>query len=152
TAERIDPTKAAQDTYDDFIMGAGTSELNIARELAAAGLTVLGLQAGKRYDRHTYTRRGGESSSPLLRGGVVGLAIDALPGRVRPRAVGGASILDQALKYRCGDVASSSCRDQSGVSWLTEDDLSDYYDRAEGNMIRKNVPEQWRNGNAKNFA
>ncbi|WP_311488968.1 GMC family oxidoreductase [uncultured Corynebacterium sp.] len=152
TADRIDPTAAAQETYDVIIIGAGTSGLNIARELAAAGLTVLGLEAGKRYDRHTYPRTEIDSSSQLFWGGGVELTTDAGLGLLRPKVVGGGSIVNQALMDRFDDVAFSSWRDQSGVSWLNEDHLADYYDRAEGNMSLKNVPEEWRNGNAKNFA
>ena len=152
SAERIDPTAASQETYDVIIIGAGTSGLNIARELAVAGLSVLGLEAGKRYDRHTYPRTEIDSSSQLFWGGGVELTTDAGLGLLRPKAVGGGSIVNQALMDRFDDVAFSSWRDQSGVSWLNEDHLAPYYERAEGNMILKNVPEEWRNGNAKNFA
>src|SRR5699024_7859945 len=100
---------------------------------------------------HLPTHRG-RLQLPALLGGGVELTIDAGLGLLRPKAVGGGSIVNQALMDRFDDVAFSSWRDQSGVSWLNEDDLADYYDRAEGNMILKNVPEQWRNGNAKNFA
>lgn len=40
--------------YDAIIIGAGTSGLNIARELSRAGWQCLGLEAGMRYDRTTY--------------------------------------------------------------------------------------------------
>lgn len=138
--------------YDAVIVGAGTSGLNIARELSRAGLHCLGLEAGKRYDRTTYPRREVDSTSQLFWGGGVELPTDNGLAILRPKVVGGGSIVNQALMDRFDDVALDDFRAASGVDFLNLDALEDYYTRAEGNIALETVPEDRRNGNAEIFA
>lgn len=148
---RVTPA-SHQDRYDVIVIGAGTSGLNIARELAKAGKRVLGLEAGKRFDRHTYPRAEVDSSSQLYWGGGVELTTDVSLGLLRPKVVGGGSIVNQALMDRFDEAAFGPWREQTGIDWLNEDDLDEWYSHAEGNLVLESVPEKWRNANAKNFA
>ena len=138
--------------FDAIIIGAGTSGLNMARELSRAGWRCLGLEAGKRYNRTPYPTTEIDGSSQLYWGGGVELNTDVSLAILRPKVVGGGSIVNQALMDRFDAVAFDSWRAQSGVKFLNEDDLDPYYTRAEGNMALQTVPEERRNKNAEIFA
>ena len=138
--------------YDAIIIGAGTSGLNVSRELSLAGMRVLCLEAGQRYDRHTYPRTEVDASAQLYWGGGVELTKDAGIGILRPKVVGGGSIVNQALMDRFDDIALDDFRADSGVEFMSLDAMTPYYERAENNVELQIVPETHRNGNAKIFA
>lgn len=138
--------------YDAIIIGAGTSGLVMARELSRAGWHCLGLEAGKRYDRHTYPTREVDGTSQLFWGGGVELTTDVNLAILRPKVVGGGSIVNQALMDRFDDIALDDFRAQSGVGFLNTDDLAQHYEKAEGAIALQTVPETHRNGNAEIFA
>ncbi|KAB1502791.1 GMC family oxidoreductase [Corynebacterium sp. 320] len=151
-SEQQRPLADSTERYDAIIIGAGTSGLNVARELSRAGWNCLGLEAGTRYNRHTYPTKEAYGSSQMYWGGGIELNTEASLAILRPKVVGGGSILNQALMDRFDEVAFSSWRDKSGVTFLNEDDLDPYYTRAEGNMALQTVPEDNRNKNAEFFA
>ena len=141
-----------QQRYDAIIIGAGTSGLNVARELSKAGWNVLGLEAGKRYDRKTYPTTEVDGSAQLYWGGGVEVNTETSLAILRPKVVGGGSIVNQALMDRFDDAALDPWRTKSGVSFLNSDDMSEWYARAEGNLVLQTVPEDRRNRNAEIFA
>lgn len=141
-----------QQRYDAIIIGAGTSGLNVARELSKAGWNCLGLEAGKRYDRTTYPTTEVDGTSQLYWGGGVELNTDVSLAILRPKVVGGGSIVNQALMDRFDEAAFEPWRAQSGVGYLNTNDMDPYYTRAEGNIALELVPETRRNRNAKIFA
>ncbi len=71
---------------------------------------------------------------------------------LRPKVVGGGSIVNQALMDRFDDVALEDFRRTSGVDFFNTDDLHAYYERAETCINIEEVPEDHRNGNAALFA
>lgn len=142
----------AEPRWDVVIIGAGTSGLNLARDLSAAGARVLALEAGNRYDRHTYPRTEVDSSSQLYWGGGVELTKDAGLAILRPKVVGGGSIVNQALMDRFDDDALDSWRSESGVDFFSTTAMAPHYERAESNIALQTVPEEYRNGNAAIFA
>ena len=139
-------------THDVIIIGGGVSGLAWARDLAAAGMAPLVLEAGNRYDRRTYPRTELDGSAQLYWGGGVELTTDAAIGILRPKVVGGGSIVNQALMDRFDDVALDDWRAASGVDWFTTEAMDEWYALAEGHLTLNTVPEQWRNRNAEIFA
>lgn len=138
--------------YDAVIIGAGTSGLNVARELSRAGMRVLGFEAGARYSRTTYPRTEVDASAQLYWGGGVELTTDAAIAILRPKVVGGGSIVNQALMDRFDDVAWDDFRAASGIPFFRSEDMAPWYERAEANIALQIVPEDRRNENARIFA
>lgn len=141
-----------RERWDAIVVGAGTSGLTMARELCAAGMRVACLEAGGRYGRHSYPRTEADISSRLYWGGGVELSKDAGLAILRPRVVGGGSVVNQALMDRFDDDALDSFRAESGVEWWSSAALAPWYERAEAGLCLQTVPEEHRNGNAEVFA
>jgi choline dehydrogenase-like flavoprotein len=134
--------------YDAVIVGAGISGSFIANALTGAGLKCVMLEAGRSFTRDTYPRTEVDANSLLYWGGGVELTKDAGIGLLRPKVVGGGSVVNQALLDRFDDDAFDSWRQASGVSFLTRHDLDPWYDRAAAQFCIDTVPEQYANGNA----
>jgi choline dehydrogenase-like flavoprotein len=137
--------------YDALIVGAGVSGSFIANTLTRAGMKCAILEAGKDYERETYPRNELDANAELYWGGGVELTSDAGIGLLRPKAVGGGSIVNQALLDRFDDSAFDAWRAESGVDFLTRKDLEPWYDRAANELQIRTVPEEYRNGNAEIF-
>jgi choline dehydrogenase-like flavoprotein len=137
--------------YDAVIVGAGVSGSFVANELVGAGLRCVMLEAGKDFDRHTYPRREVDANSVLYWGGGVELTKDAALALIRPKAVGGGSIVNQALLDRFDDLAFDSWREQSGIPFLSRSDFDPWYDKVAERISIRKIPEEYRNGNAEVF-
>ena len=105
--------------YDAVIVGAGVSGSFIAGELTRAGMRCVCLEAGRSFTRDTYPRKEIDGNALLYWGGGIELNTDASIGFLRPKVVGGGSIVNQALLDRFDDVAFDAWRDESGVDFLT---------------------------------
>jgi choline dehydrogenase-like flavoprotein len=138
-------------TYDAIIVGAGVSGSFMAEALTQAGLRCVVLEAGKDFNRHTYPRTQIDGNSQLYWGGGIELDADAQIGLLRPKVVGGGSIVNQALMDRFDASAFDSWQEASGVGFLNRAELDPYYDRAAAAITIQQVPEQFRNGNAEVF-
>ena len=137
--------------YDAVIVGAGISGSFIGNALAQAGLQCVMLEAGQDFSRATYPRTEVDANAQLYWGGGVELTQDANIGLLRPKAVGGGSIVNQALLDRFDDDAFDAWRVASGVPFLTRADLDPWYDTAAAQICVATVPEQYANGNAAVF-
>jgi len=140
-----------QITYDAVIVGAGVSGSFIANALTQAGMKCVLLEAGKSFTKDTYPRKEIDGNSLLFWSGGIELNTDASIGFLRPKVVGGGSIVNQALLDRFDDVAFDAWREASGVPFLTRNDLDPWYDRAAEQISIQTVPEEYRNGNAEVF-
>lgn len=134
--------------YDAVIVGAGTSGSYLAMALSQAGLTCLLLEAGLSFDRHTYPRNEVDGNAQLFWGGGIELNTAADIGFLRPKVVGGGSIVNQALMDRFDDLAFDAWRDASGIGWLTRETLDPWYDTAEKEVELRTVPTEFENRNA----
>src|SRR6185503_7874719 len=83
-------------SYDAVIVGAGVSGSFIAHALTKAGMKCVVLEAGKDFQRDTYPRKEIDANAQLYWGGGIELTRDAGIGLLRPKAVGGGSIVNQA--------------------------------------------------------
>ena len=137
--------------YDAVIVGAGISGSFIGNALAQAGLRCVMLEAGRDFARATYPRTEVDANSLLYWGGGLELTKDANLGLLRPKAVGGGSVMNQALLDRFDDDAFDSWRAASGVAYLTRADFDPWYDQVASQICIGTVPEQYANGNAAVF-
>ncbi len=139
-------------SYDAIIVGGGVSGSFMAQELAAAGWRTLVLEAGRSFTRTTYPALEIDSNSQLYWGGGVELNTSASLALLRPKVVGGGSIVNQALMDRFDDIALDSWKQESQVNFFNSEVLSPWYQKAENELSIQKVSEQYRNGNAKIFA
>ncbi len=86
--------------FDYVFVGAGVSGPFIADELCRAGCDCLMLEAGKHYTRRTYPTNGLDGTSQLYWSGGLELGHDCKIAFLRPKVVGGGSIVNQALVER----------------------------------------------------
>lgn len=138
--------------YDVIIVGAGVSGSMIAQDLTAKGAKVLVIEAGQSFTRDTYPRNEMDANAKLYWGGGVELNTSATLALLRPKVVGGGSIVNQALMDRFDDNALDSWRKQSGASFFSSAGLAPWYEAAESQLAIMQIPEKDRNGNAEIFA
>lgn len=136
---------------DFIIIGAGISGILMAKELTDAGAKVLLLEAGKYFNRDTYPRKEIDANSQMYWGGGIELNKEADIGFLRPKVVGGGSIVNQALLDRFDDVALKSWQEQSGVDFFTTEELRPWYEKAEQSVHIEEIPALYRNANADIF-
>lgn len=141
-----------QNSYDVIVIGAGVSGSFMAQDLAESGMKVLILEAGSSFTRNTYPTKEIDSNSRLYWGGGIELNTSAKLGLLRPKVVGGGSIVNQALVDRFDTNAFDSWKSQSGVSFFNEEDMRPWYEKAEAELVIQKIPSEFANGNAKVFA
>lgn len=139
-------------SYDVIVIGAGVSGSFMAQDLAESGMKVLVLEAGSSFTRTTYPRKEIDSNSRLYWGGGIELNTSAKLGLLRPKVVGGGSIVNQALMDRFDTNALDSWKKDSGISFFNEQDLKLWYEKAESELVIQKIPSEYANGNAKIFA
>lgn len=137
--------------YDFVIVGAGVAGSFIAERLVTAGLTCVMLEAGRDFSAATYPRTEVDANSQLYWGGGIELTSDARIGLLRPKVVGGGSVVNQALLDRFDDDALDSWRERSGIEWFSRAGLDPWYERVEQRVSITPVPEEHANGNADVF-
>ena len=137
--------------YDAVIVGAGVSGSFIANALSQAGMKCVLLEAGRSFASHQYPDNELDANALLYWGGGIELNKDASIGLLRPKAVGGGSIVNQALLDRFDDDAFDSWRTASGISFFSRAEMDRWYDAAAANLSIRTVPEEHANGNARIF-
>ena len=89
--------------YDAIIIGSGVSGSLMASELVGAGMDVLLLEAGEFFSRTNFPRKEIDANSKLYWGGGIEFNKSADLAFLRPKVVGGGSIVNQALLDRFDD-------------------------------------------------
>ena len=138
-------------TYDYAIIGAGISGPFIAHDLCAAGADCLMIEAGRQYSRRTYPRNDLDGTSQLYWSGGMELSRDARLVFLRPKVVGGGSVVNQALVDRFDADALDSWRSQSGIDFFNEREMLPWYEKAEAEIAIQTIPSEHRNQNADIF-
>ncbi|BBO68885.1 oxidoreductase [Desulfosarcina alkanivorans] len=137
--------------HDYIIVGAGISGPFIAHELCRAGADCLMIEAGRHYSRRTYPRNDLDGTAQLYWSGGLELGTDARLVFLRPKVVGGGSVVNQALVDRFDAEAFDSWRRDSGVDFFNEDAMAPWYDAAEAEIAIQTIPGEYRNRNADVF-
>ena len=138
-------------SYDYILVGAGISGPFIAHELCQAGARCLMVEAGKQYTRRTYPRNDLDGTAQLYWSGGLELGTDARLVFLRPKVVGGGSIVNQALVDRFDADAFDSWRRDSGVDSFNEKAMAPWYEKAEAEIAIQTIPSEYRNRNADVF-
>ncbi|MBI2519852.1 MAG: GMC family oxidoreductase [Bdellovibrio sp.] len=140
--------KDSKKDFDFIVIGAGISGPFVAHELCKKGASVLMLEAGPHFNRDTYPCKEIDSNSQLYWGGGIELNTDADLGILRPKVVGGGSIVNQALVDRFDKIALDSWKEVSGADFFNQEKLAPWYDAAEAELAIQEIPAKYRNGNA----
>lgn len=143
-------TKTSSD-YDVIIVGAGVSGSFIGWHLAEQGVRCLMLEAGSYFHAGNYPTNERDSNSKLYWGGGLEFNTHASIGLLRPKAVGGGSIVNQALLDRFDDDALDSWKNASGIDYFSRTALDTYYDMVDEQVVSQEIPAKYRNGNAEIF-
>ncbi len=137
--------------FDVIIVGSGVSGSFIAWKLVEQGVKCLLLEAGSYFHHNNYPTSEIDSNSKLYWGGGIELNTHANIGILRPKVLGGGSIVNQALLDRFDDNAFDSWKEQSGVDFFTRKHLDPYYDVVDEQIHSQEIPARYRNRNAHIF-
>jgi choline dehydrogenase-like flavoprotein len=116
---------------DFAIIGSGVSGGKVAEELTKAGAKCVLLEAGKEFTAKDFPLEELDSSAQLFWGGGIELSGDGRIGFLRAKALGGTSIVNQALLDRFDANAFEDWKLRSGVDFLSEDHFAPLYDEVE---------------------
>lgn len=141
----------AKEFFDVIIVGAGISGSLMARGLTARGMRCLLVEAGKSFAPGKYPTNEMDANSQLYWSGGIEFNTTADLGFLRPKCVGGGSIVNQALVDRFDDIALDSWKEKSEVSFFTKEGMAPWYEKAESYVAIQTIPEEYRNGNARIF-
>ncbi len=137
--------------YDALIVGSGVSGSAFAQELCRAGLKCALFEAGKHFTAATYPREEIDASSQLYWAGGIELNRRADLGLLRPKAVGGGTIVNQALADRFDALALDEWEALSGTSLFSPREMAPWYEKAEAQLSLQTIPSSKRNRNARIF-
>lgn len=137
--------------YDVIIIGSGVSGSFIAWQLTQKGVKCLMLEAGSYFHAENYPTNEMDSNSKLYWGGGIELNTIANIGILRPKVVGGGSIVNQALLDRFDDDALNSWRSVSGIDFFSTQNLKPFYDLVDQTIISQEISAKYRNRNAEIF-
>lgn len=145
--QKSDPSKV----YDVIIIGSGVSGSVMAHDLTEAGQECLVLEAGEFFSRSNFPKKEIDANSKLYWSGGAEFNTAANIALLRPKVVGGGSIVNQALLDRFDKDALESFQRSSGISFFNSGDMFDWYLKAEAGIQQEVIPPSARNRNAEIF-
>ena len=104
--------------FDVIIIGSGVSGSVMAYELGKKGLNCLMLEAGEFFSRSNFPKKEIDGNSKLYWSGGAEFNQTANLALLRPKVVGGGSIVNQALLDRFDQNAWDDFKRNSGVNFL----------------------------------
>ncbi len=137
--------------YDAIIIGSGVSGSYVAQELTNAGWNCLMLEAGKNFNRKTYPRNEIDANAQLYWNGGLEIDTKAQLAMLRPKVVGGGTIVNQALMDRFYPDVLADWNRETGISYFQSTEMKHWYDEAEKNVSIQKVPEKYWNRNSRIF-
>ncbi|MFN8217225.1 MAG: GMC family oxidoreductase [Solirubrobacterales bacterium] len=132
---------------DVVVVGSGAGGAVAAATLAEAGLDVVVLEAGGRYDRDSYPSDPLEAIAALYREGGLTIAAGRPPIPVPvARALGGTTVINSGTCFRAPDAVLEDWRRRFGVDWARDLD-AEFGEAEEFLRVRPLDPERMgRNG------
>ena len=118
-------------TFDFAIIGSGVSGGYWAHELVSKGHDVLLIEAGEHLDKNTYPRSEIDANSKLYWSGGIEFNKSIDIGFLRPKVVGGGSIVNQALLDRFDEEAWRPWREQSKIDFFKSQEMETHYQKVE---------------------
>ncbi len=123
----------------------------MAKELVSHGWRCLMLEAGEWLDRTSYPTDEIDGNGRLYWGGGIELNHDASIGLLRPKVVGGGSIVNQALMDRFDSEAFHSWHQATGIDDFSLETFLPFYERVEKELHLEETPASAWNRNAHIF-
>jgi choline dehydrogenase-like flavoprotein len=132
---------------DVVVVGSGAGGAVAAATLAEAGLDVIVLEAGGRYDRDSYPADHLEAIAELYRDGGLTIAEGRPPIPVPvARALGGTTVINSGTCFRAPDSVLADWKRRYGIAWA-EEMAEDYAEAEEALQVTQLDPETMgRNG------
>lgn len=137
--------------YDFAIIGSGVSGARIAHRLTRGGARCVLIEAGQRFNRHTFPRGELGYSTQMFWGGGMEVSRDGRFGFLRGKCLGGTSVVNQADLNRFDDLAWNDWRDRSGIERFRADYWNPVYDEVLAETTAVRIPSECRNENARVF-
>lgn len=137
--------------YDFAIVGSGVSGGRIAEELTSGGARCVLIEAGKKFDRHSFPPNEMASSTKMFWGGGIEISKDARFGFLRGKCLGGTSVVNQADLDRFDEFAWNAWRSRTGIDYFSTAEMAPYYDYLDGCVASGPIPPEHYNRNAKLF-
>jgi len=129
TLGQTSPQEGAEEC-DVVIVGSGAGGAVAAATLAEAGLDVIVVEAGERYDRDSYPREPLDAIASLYRDGGLTIAEGRPPIPVPvARVVGGTTVINSGTCFRAPELVLKDWQQRYGISWAGE--LGADYEEAE---------------------
>lgn len=138
--------------FDVIIIGSGVSGAVMAYELGKKGVSCLMLEAGEFFSRSNFPKKEIDGNSKLYWSGGAEFNQTANLALLRPKVVGGGSIVNQALLDRFDQNAFDDFKQNSGVDFFDLEKMNDWYQQAEVGINQEVIPTEFRNKNADIFA
>ena len=136
---------------DYIIVGSGPSGGRFAFDLVSRGAKCILLEAGPYFTKKDFPMIEAVGSAKLYWGGGVELSTDAKMGFLRARAVGGTSIVNQALLDEFDDDAWDDWHAKSGVDAFKSSTFRPYYDSVAKESSIQEIDKKYFNNNTKLF-
>ncbi|MFE8073145.1 GMC family oxidoreductase [Marinobacteraceae bacterium S3BR75-40.1] len=137
--------------YDYVIVGSGPGGSVAGYRLAAAGASVLMLEAGKAYPADEYPDNELDANAQLMWHGGMEPTDNASLVLLRGRVLGGGSVVNQCLLDRFDALVWRDWSDRSGIAGFQEDTMDAAYEAVEQHLtLHRFAPGEW-NGNAAKY-
>ncbi|MFK7873129.1 MAG: GMC family oxidoreductase N-terminal domain-containing protein [Oligoflexales bacterium] len=137
--------------WDAIIIGSGISGSFFARELTEAGLRCLILESGLAYTPRTYPKHELEMNSHMFWDGGAEFNSDMNLALLRPKVVGGGSVINGGLLDRFDQMAWELFTEDSGISFFNSKSIDPYYKKVLNQIHTETIPEKYANKNASIF-
>ncbi len=142
-----DTAPCGDEECDVVVVGSGAGGAVAAAELSEAGLDVIVIEAGERFDRDSYPHQPLAAIASLYREGGLTIAEGSPPIPVPvAQALGGTTVINSGTCFRAPEAVLEQWRTLHGVSWAGELD-PDYAEAEEFLKVSRLDPERiGRNG------